>query len=259
MQSLNAQLEYKPNTVNKIVATGGWIMKFLKINKEKWLMTIYIIVIILGVAKTYFDAPEVVTTFAMPTNKKIVVIDAGHGGWDPGKVSRTGVEEKDINLLIAEKLQILLEQSGAYVIVTRDDDVALAADKRDDLYNRRSIADKSKADIFISIHQNSYPAESVRGAQAFYYGDSEHGTKLAAEIQKQISTYLEPKNKRPSQANTNYYVLKKTLAPSVLVECGFLSNYSDTKKLTTDEYQERVAWTIYMGIVNYFADEAQVN
>lgn len=230
-------------------------MKIFRIKKETWLILLYSAIIILGLVKTYYDEPEVVSAFAMPTNKKVIVIDAGHGGWDPGKVSVSGVEEKDINLLIAEKLQVLLEQSGAYVIVTRDDDTALADDKRSDLHKRRVIADTSDADIFVSIHQNSYHAESVRGAQAFYYGDSESGTKLAAAIQKQISTYLEPKNKRPSQANTNYYVLKKTLAPSVLVECGFLSNYGDTKKLTDDEYQERVAWTIYMGIINYFADE----
>ena len=195
---------------------------------------------------------EAVTVFAMPSNQRIVVIDAGHGGWDPG-ATRSGILEKDINLAIAENLQAFLEVGGAQVILTRTSDDALGVTKSSDMYNRRRIAEESNADIFISIHQNSYPNPSVRGAQAFYYGDSERAKLLAELIQEQFATFLDRNNKRPATANQNYYVLKQIPIPSVLVETGYLTNPNESRLLTTEEHQQKIAWAIYMGILNYFA------
>jgi len=195
---------------------------------------------------------QTVETFAMPVNRRVIVIDAGHGGFDPGVIGVSGLEEKTINLAIAEKLQILLEAGGAHVIMTRIDDSAIARTKRADMDSRRKIANESDADIFISIHANSYPCASVRGAQAFYYTGSEQGKLLAELIQDQFRQLLD-RNKRNATGNENYYVLKRITIPSVLVETGYLTNPNESKLLTGEEYQYKVAWAIYMGVLNFFA------
>jgi len=188
---------------------------------------------------------------AMPLSRKIIVVDAGHGGWDPGMVSNK-VEEKGINLSIAKKLQVFLEQGGATVVVTRLEDVALGDKKVNDMHTRRIIANTSKADIFVSIHQNSYDSSSVRCFQAFYFNESDNSKKLAGCIQDRLKEFVNPGNKLSSKSNKNYFVLKQTEMPAVLVECGFLTNAGERGMLTTDEYQEKIAWGIYLGIVDYF-------
>jgi len=191
------------------------------------------------------------TAHAMPVSGKVIVIDAGHGGWDPGMVSGK-VEEKDINLSIAKKLQVFLEQGGAMVIITRLDDSDLAKNKAGDMQARRLIANTSSADIFVSIHQNSYHSSNVKGFQAFYFNESDNSKKLATCIQDSMKEFVNPNNKLGSRANKNYYVLKQTEMPAVLIECGFLTNHGERGKLTDKAYQEKIAWGIYMGIVNYF-------
>jgi len=188
---------------------------------------------------------------AMPLSRKIIVVDAGHGGWDPGMVSGK-VHEKDINLEIAKKLQVFLEQGGATVIVTRLEDEALANRKVGDMQARRLIANTSKADIFVSIHQNSYKSANVKGFQVFYFNESDNSKKLAVCIQDRMKEFVNPGNKHSSRANKNYYVLKETVMPAVLVECGFLTNSGERGMLGTGEYQEKIAWGIYLGIVDYF-------
>jgi N-acetylmuramoyl-L-alanine amidase len=193
---------------------------------------------------------EAQVAFAMPAKNKIVVIDAGHGGWDPGMVGVGGTVEKEINLAIAEKLQQHLEMGGATALVTRASDEALGDTKRKDLDARKRLADD--ADIMVSIHQNSFPQASVRGAQVFYYKGSEDSKRLAECLQEQFSSFLDPENVKSAKANKDYYMLKKTAVPSVIIECGFLSNKKEGQLLTAEEYQEKVAWTIYMGILRYF-------
>ena len=107
----------------------------------------------------------------------------------------------------------------------------------------------------VSIHQNSYPQESVKGAQVFYYGQSKEGKELAETLQKTLVAQLDPQNHRQAKANESYYLLKKTPSPTVIVECGFLSNWKEAKALNTEEYQERMAWTIHMGIMEYLNGE----
>lgn len=186
----------------------------------------------------------------LPVENKVIIIDAGHGGFDPGKAGVNGENEKVINLKIAEYLQQYLEQSGAVTIITRNTDDALGNSKKEDMSVRKDIANNSDGDILISIHQNSFTSQSVNGAQVFYYKTSENGKKLADSIQESLCASLG--SKRVAKSNSDYYVLRTTEIPAAIVECGFLSNYSEEQKLNDDEYQQQTAWAIYKGITNYF-------
>ena len=186
--------------------------------------------------------------------KFCVVIDAGHGGKDPGKVSVDGSLEKDINLQIALKLQKFLELQDVNVILTRDSDMGLydenASNKKvQDMKNRVALIEESRPDLVISIHQNSYHEEYVHGAQVFYYAGSEKSKELAERIQQVMALELDRDNARQAKANDRYYLLKKTSAPIVIVECGFLSNYEEAQKLSSDLYQEKVAWAIHLAVM----------
>lgn len=222
----------------------------ITIRRERIISLFLIIVIIFSAYITYNE--KAVTTFSLPIAKRVIVIDPGHGGFDPGKVGISGENEKDINLKISEKLQEYLEQSGSYVLVTRAEDKAAASTKNEDMKQRRILSNTSEADIMISIHQNSFPQMGVKGAQAFYHNSSKEGKYLAECIQQAIKEVADPTNKRVAKANTDYYVLRTTEIPAVIVECGFLSNKEEEQKLNTEEYQEKIAWAIYVGIINYF-------
>jgi N-acetylmuramoyl-L-alanine amidase len=189
-------------------------------------------------------------------NKYCVVIDAGHGGDDPGKVGIGNVLEKDINLQIALILKQYLEDEGIEVVMTRKDAGGLYEEntngwKVQDMKKRISIIDETSPDITVSIHQNSYPEEYVHGAQVFYYEGSTQGKMLAECIQEQLIEKVDPDNNRVIKGNTSYYMLKKTNVPIVIVECGFLSNEEETAKLCDEDYQDRTAWAIHMGILTY--------
>lgn len=194
---------------------------------------------------------------AMPGgDMRCVVIDAGHGGDDPGKVGINGAKEKDVNLQIAEKVKKYLEANDITVVMTRESDEGLndanASNKKvQDMKRRIELIDKTAPQVTVSIHQNSYPEEYVHGAQVFYYTGSKEGQNLADAIQWQLVDKVDPENKRQVKANDSYYLLKKTGIPIVIVECGFLSNSAEAEKLCTDDYQERVAWAIHMGILQY--------
>ena len=154
---------------------------------------------------------------------KCVVIDAGHGGDDPGKVGINGAKEKEINLQIAEMVKKYLEANDVRVIMTREDDAGLndpdASNKKvQDMKRRIELIDRTAPDVTVSIHQNSYPEEYVHGAQVFYYTGSKEGQELADCIQKQLVGKVDPENKRQIKANDSYYLLKKTGIPIVIVE-----------------------------------------
>lgn len=193
-------------------------------------------------------------------DKPCVVIDAGHGGADPGKVSVDGSLEKDINLQIALKLQQFLEMQDVHVVLTRDSDAGLydenASNKKvQDMKNRVGIIEGQQPVLTVSIHQNSYHEEYVHGAQAFYYAGSEKSKELAERIQRVMALELDKDNARQAKANDSYYLLKKTSTPIVIVECGFLSNYEEAQKLSSELYQEKVAWAIHLAIMQTIAAE----
>lgn len=188
----------------------------------------------------------------------IVVIDAGHGGPDPGKVGINGALEKDINLAIAGYVKNYLMQNGITVVMTRESDKHLCQSdgsyhKVEDLKNRLALIDSSHTDLAVSIHQNSFSSESVHGVQVFYYGDSKEGKRAAELLQKQVSKGLKEERMRNAKSNESYYLLKKSVTPTVIVECGFLSNRQEADRLTDETYQKKVAWHISIGIMQYLS------
>ena len=192
----------------------------------------------------------------MKEEKTCVVIDAGHGGDDPGKVGINGALEKEINLKIAMRLKSLLESQDIEVVMTRESDVGLyqegdTSKKMADMRNRCQIINDAKPDLVVSIHQNSYHEEYVSGGQVFYYQDSVNGKKLAEILQERFTYVLGSGNRRLAKANGDYYLLLHVKSPIVIVECGFLSNRKEAALLQQEDYQDRMAWTIHMGIMEY--------
>lgn len=228
---------------------GDFMSYISKFSKNKIIFGIYLFIIAMGMGISYISDNEKVSV--MPVYEKCIVIDAGHGGWDPGKVS-LDAKEKDINLEISKKLKRYLEQSGCYILETRNEDISLAEKKGLDLKKRREIINRADNDMLISIHQNSFPKENVKGAQVFYHLDCEESKKLGECIQKRLKE-LDSANERMAKGNDSYYILREASVPAVIVECGFLSNKVERERLTSDEYQEEIAWCIYKGIIDYYS------
>ena len=172
---------------------------------------------------------------------KKVVIDSGHGGIDPGKKSTDGIlEEAQISVTMTRS-----DENGLY-------DESDSNKKIADMKKRCSIIEDSNADIVVSIHQNSFQNSSVKGAQVFYYKYSADGKKLAECIQDTFKKYADGNNKRQAKSDSTYYMLIHTKIPAVIAECGFLSNPEEAQLLISDEYQEKVALSLYNGIIDYF-------
>ena len=186
------------------------------------------------------------------SDKTQVILDAGHGGIDVGKTGVTGEKEKDINLEISKKIKRFLSDSNVTVKMTREGDERLADSQREDLKARTDIMNGG-ALLAVSIHQNSYRDPAVSGAQVFYYTDSEEGRTAAGMIQAELNA-LAPDNEKEIRANDSYYILKNTRIPTVIVECGFLSSYTEAEKLADDEYQNRIAEAVSEGILQYITD-----
>lgn len=187
---------------------------------------------------------------------KCVVLDAGHGGADPGKIGINGALEKDVNLAITLLVKEYLEAQDVQVVMTRETEAGLydadASNKKvQDMKRRIEIIEETAPDLTVSIHQNSYPEEYVNGAQVFYYNGSVEGQRIAEFLQDSLVQRLNPDNHRQVKANDSYYLLRKTSTPIVIVECGFLSNSAEAAKLSEADYQEQVAWAIHMGILQY--------
>lgn len=199
---------------------------------------------------------EAASKQAALTDSRLVIIDAGHGGDDPGKIGVDGVQEKDLNLKMALALRDLLEQQDVEVLMTREDagglyDERTSNKKVQDMRRRCELINREKPACVISIHQNSYHEESIHGAQVFYYKTSKESGELAKILQKELARVVEPTNHRQAKANDTYYLLKKTEAPTVIVECGFLSNWDECAKLQNEEYQAKLVWAIQMGVLKY--------
>ena len=184
----------------------------------------------------------------MPVTNKVIILDAGHGGIDSGTLNDDKtILEKDINLAITHKIRELLESSGAHVILTREDDSSLYVEDgkktirqkyNENLKNRKKIIEESNADMFISIHMNALVGKGA--------------SKLSKYIQQELKRIVDKTNNREVKPRDDLYLLKDNDIPSVLIECGFLSNDKEAKLLTDEKYQEKIAWSIYAGIQNYF-------
>lgn len=171
-----------------------------------------------------------------------------------------GTTEAESNLKIALKVQNLLEQSGATVILTRSDENAiydidsktLKQKKISDIHNRVKIGNESSGDIFVSIHLNKIPEQQYWGWQTFYKQESAEGQKLATSIQNSLNDSIQRDNTRVPMKIDNIYIVKHVEIPTTIVECGFLSNPEEEQLLLTDDYQNKLAWGIYTGIMDYF-------
>lgn len=236
-------------------------MRVLVIKKEMMrdilIKILWMLMLIISIA---FFSRNVLTVFSTPVKNMVVVIDAGHGGNDPGAVV-SGISEEKINLDIALKLRRLIEQSGGIAITIREDDRGLYTEgrnnnkKREDLKNRHDIINNSGADVFVSIHLNSFPIPKYYGAQTFYQKGDEKGRVLAETIQKELLNVLDRGNNRVAKTIDDVYIMKNNKIPGALVECGFLSNEIELQLLQQDHYQEKIAWCIFAAIVKYFEGE----
>ena len=203
---------------------------------------------------------KTIETVALPINNKVIVLDAGHGVPDEGAQSSNGTTDAESNLKIALKVQNLLEQSGATVILTRSDENAiydldsktLKQKKISDIHNRVKIGNESSADIFVSIHLNKIPQQQYWGWQTFYKQESPEGQKLATSIQNSLNKSIQKENKRVPMKIENVYIIKHVEIPTTIVECGFLSNPEEEQLLLNNEYQDKLAGGIYTGIMDYF-------
>ena len=233
---------------------------------QKRIITIFLMVFVslfafsFKIANNNMLNKEITTeTVALPVTNRVIVIDAGHGTPDEGAESNNGVTEAEINLRIALKLQNLLEQSGAQVILTRSNETAiydidkktLREKKVSDIHNRVKIGNESSADIFVSIHLNKIPQNQYWGWQCFY-NQNEKSKILAENLQNNLNEAIQKENKRIAMKLDTVYIMKNVEIPISIVECGFLSNEEEEKRLQEDDYQNRLAWGIYNGIMDYF-------
>ena len=190
---------------------------------------------------------------SLPLSGKIIVIDPGHGGVDPG-ASHLDVLEKDLNLQVSLILEQMLGEAGASVVLTRDGDYDLSKPnavwrKKSDFDNRIKLINELKADMYISVHMNHLPQEKYFGAQVFYLKNDDFSNQIAESIQVQLNKDFKF-DKEIKQIPNTTYMYSKLEVPGVLIECGFLSNYSEMKNLQTSEYQKKLAKTIAQGIID---------
>ena len=211
-------------------------------------MTLLLLVGMIIVSK---KLSQLVTSANVQAKKVVVVIDAGHGGHDPGKVGVNDALEKDINLQIAEKVKKYLEKNEIEVVMTREDDV-MEDTKLEDMKKRVALINKTKPVITVSIHQNSYSDPNVKGAQVFYFTGSEVSKEAASLMQEELRK-IDSENIRQIKGNNEFYMLKKTEVPTIIVECGFLSNPGEAEKLVSEEYQEQMAQAICSGIMTWLS------
>ena len=230
------------------------------INKKR-IGFVFLMLIISVVGFSFRSGNEkVVSVSSLPVTNKIVVLDAGHGLPDAGASSNSGTTEESINLVITKKVQSLLESSGSTVLLTRSDEngiydldsSSIRNKKKSDIKNRVKIGNESSADIFVSIHLNKIPQSQYSGWQTFFKSGNEDGKRLAESIQNGLNNSIQKDNKREASKITGKYIIDHVEIPISIVECGFLSNPQEEKQLQDDEYQNRLAWGIYTGIMDYF-------
>ncbi|MBO5488453.1 MAG: N-acetylmuramoyl-L-alanine amidase [Eubacterium sp.] len=229
-----------------------------RISGKKWCgMVVAVVLIVLGGwLYNRYDKGLMTLNITKESSKKTIVIDAGHGGADPGKVGVNGTLEKDINLAIAKKLQKKMTECGYTVYMTRESDESLTKEgvksrKMQDLIARVEKIEEWNPSLVISIHQNSYPKPEIKGAQVFYHKECEEGKQLAGILQDMLTQGLDGTNKRVPKGDVSYYLLKEGKQPIVIVECGFLSNPEEEALLKQEEYQNKIVSSVAEGVENF--------
>ena len=195
-----------------------------------------------------------ITTSVKPKGEYTIVIDAGHGGRDGGSVGVNGSVEKDLNLAYAKSLKRLLDKAGVNVIMTRDSDNGLYSEDADnkklsDMRKRREIINNAQPDLVVSVHMNSFPLDSCKGAKTFYQIGSDVSFEAAKSIQNTLHYYID--NASSTVGAGDYYILNCTKYTSVLIECGFVSSPEEEKLLNSEDYREEFMYSVYRGIMLY--------
>lgn len=230
---------------------------------------IFLIAIIILILATIYGIFTKSTTTIDASNentyskKMKILIDPGHGGVDPGATGDLGIAEAPLNLDISTKLMKFLEGGGFEVEMTRYDDNALyteksptiRAKKNEDLDNRIKVINNSNADLVVSIHLNSFPQKQYYGALIFYKNNCDKSKIAAKTLQINLKEILDKNNNRVPQVKKDMKIMENSNMPMILIECGFLSNNEEEKKLVSAEYQEKVAWAIYTGLIKYFNEQ----
>ena len=228
-------------------------MKILIVKKKTICIFLAILLIFCSILGIFYA----VSATSSPKHNYTVVVDAGHGGIDNGSIGYAGTLESEINLWYANTLKEYLSQFGFKVVMTRSDDNGLYSPfaqnkKKDDMQARQKIIEKSKPDMVISIHMNSFSQVSSRGAQVFYAKDSTLGELLAQNIQEQFKkTLVKP---RSSCQVGDYFIVNCTSYPSVIVECGFISNPEEEQLLLTEDYKNQVCYSVVCGVLSYLME-----
>ncbi|WP_243292422.1 N-acetylmuramoyl-L-alanine amidase CwlD [Bacillus sp. FJAT-47783] len=229
--------------------------------KGKWFLFAIGVVILVVLIQFPFTNSYSWKSWNLPLSGKVIYIDPGHGGPDGGAVGKS-LLEKDIALNISLQLRDYLQEQGALVLMTREEDEDLASDdtrgysrrKAEDIKKRVHLINESEADLFLSIHLNAIPSSRWRGAQTFFDGKYEENEAVAKFIQDELRTNLENTDRLAKRIN-GIYLLKHVQKPGALVEVGFLSNPAEEELLATKEYQNQVAVSIYKGVLRYLSGE----
>ncbi len=212
--------------------------------------------------------PKTVQTMSDNSISGTIIIDAGHGGFDGGAVASDGTVEKDINLIIATKLKNMLVLSGYDVMMTRESDSStdtsesnvISDKKKSDMKNRLKLINSNENGIFVSIHLNKFTTSLANGAQVFYSPNHLGSKALGTTIQAVIKSKLQTENERCAKQSTkDTYLLYNAQIPAVIVECGFLSNAAELRLLKTEDYQGKVAFTIFCGISEYYKNQEKLD
>ncbi len=191
--------------------------------------------------------------------EKIIILDAGHGGEDSGAVGKNGILEKDLNLEIVLEIGKILEEKGYVVVYTRTDDRLLYTEEENihgirkisDLKNRCKVAERYPNSLFVSIHMNSFGSEKYSGLQVYYSENNEESRLLADVVQQRVVTDLQPNNNRKIKTGNDMYILENISNTAILIECGFLTNKEECKKLSEKEYKKELSFSIVCGIIEY--------
>lgn len=235
---------------------------FFSFRLKSLIVAIIIFLCTLGMGAMVFVNAKPTGNYNVPNSKYTVVIDAGHGGIDGGCVGKyTGVYESDLNLTYAYNLAEQFKQMGITSVLTRTDSNGLYEEnakslKKSDMKKRKEIIEKTNPDVIISIHMDSFPLSSTQGAQAFYKKGSDAGEVLAGCVQKQLASSL-PNAKKSAKVG-DYYLVNCTDLPSVLVECGFISNKEEETLLQTKSYQDKVCYSIMSGVLDFMNNRDNV-
>ncbi len=226
----------------------------------KIIASVLILLFIAGaISKLYFDSDKYIQAMHTESEKNLIILDAGHGGEDPGAIGFDNVYEKNINLELVFEIGEILSERGFAVMYTRVDDKLLYSDEENikgfrkisDLKNRCKIAAEYPEAIFISIHMNSYQSSKYTGLQVYYSENNENSRILASHIQTSVKNKLQNSNNRTIKAGEGMYILENINNPGILIECGFLTNAEECKKLSEKEYQKQLSLAIVCGIIEY--------